>query len=82
MLLSRKGIYAMNSHCQFPVHGSVGSGDAGGGAHRTCPDASCQKIVVHLSGWASADQAATLALDPHQRNRQDIKLEPAENRQN
>ena len=40
-------------------------------------DASCQKIVVHLSGWASADQAATLALDPHQRNRQDINLEPA-----
>ena len=43
-------------------------------------DASCQKIVVHLSGWARADQAATLALDPHQRNRQDIKLEPAMSR--
>ncbi len=38
-------------------------------------DASCKKIVVHLSGWARADQTATLALDPHQRNKQDIELE-------
>ena len=40
-------------------------------------DASCQKIVVHLSGWASTAPNATLALDPRQRNRQDIKLKPA-----
>ena len=38
-------------------------------------DASCQKIVVHLSGWATTNPGVTLALDPHQRNQQDIKLE-------
>ena len=38
-------------------------------------DASCQKIVVHLSGWAGAEQGATLALDPHQRSQREIKLE-------
>ena len=40
-------------------------------------DASCRKIIVHLSGWASAENSAIIELDPHQRNQQDIKLEPA-----
>jgi hypothetical protein len=38
-------------------------------------DASCKKIVVHLSGWATMTPCATLTLDPHQRQQKVIKLE-------
>ncbi len=38
-------------------------------------DPSCKKIVVHLSGWASAGRNAVLELDPAKRNRRDISIE-------
>jgi hypothetical protein len=36
--------------------------------------ASCQKIVVHLSGWASAEKSAIIELDPKLLNKREIQL--------
>ena len=37
-------------------------------------DASCRKVVVHLSGWAGADQNAVLELDPKRAHEREIPL--------
>ncbi|MCD6340079.1 MAG: hypothetical protein J7M29_11965, partial [Verrucomicrobia bacterium] len=37
-------------------------------------DASCRKVVVHLGGWARADRAATLELDPRRDHRLTIPI--------
>jgi len=39
-------------------------------------DPSCQKIIVHLSGWASADKDAVLEFKPDRGANQDISLLP------
>jgi hypothetical protein len=39
------------------------------------PDASCERIVVHLGGWASSDRTAVLHLHPRQAHDREIRLE-------
>jgi hypothetical protein len=39
-------------------------------------DATCQKIVVHLAGWASDKKGALIGLDPKRRNDRTIRLAP------
>ena len=39
-------------------------------------DSSCRKVVVHLSGWASADSHADLELDPKKPNDRSLAIAP------
>jgi hypothetical protein len=39
-------------------------------------DATCQRIVVHLAGWASDKKGALIGLDPKRRNDRTIRLAP------
>ncbi|NLE37500.1 MAG: hypothetical protein GX621_05685 [Pirellulaceae bacterium] len=39
-------------------------------------DAACERIVVHLGGWASADKEATTVLNPRERHQITIPLVP------
>ena len=37
-------------------------------------DSSCERIVVHLGGWASADKEATMTLDPRKNHQVTIPI--------
>jgi hypothetical protein len=39
-------------------------------------DATCQKIIVHLAGWASGKKDALIGLDPQSQNDRTIPLAP------
>jgi hypothetical protein len=38
-------------------------------------DPSCNKVIVHLGGWASSNENATIELNPRQANRRRIEME-------